>query len=201
MSTILKEDVLHEKKTEIAGKEKVDKVMDTIVESQGAVNQSQSENVGKTLEQKKPAENDSKQHIFSGEVLIEGENADELHEIRERLRKELKPTSEIESIIVDRMVSSIWRLKRCLKIESQLLEYSASCIQEYEQGFFKTRKRTNKELTQLKALRMVENKKRIEELSVQETILERQIYKALGELDKLRNRESRQERKVLRRSK
>jgi hypothetical protein len=202
MSTILKEGVLHEKNMDASGREKVDKIMDTITEAQEISAQNQIKNPeSKTLSSSKPVEKHLEHSVFSNEVLIEGENATDLHEIRNRLKKELNPANEMELIIVDRIVSSIWRLKRCLKIESQILEYSASCIHEYEQGFLRVRKRTNKEMLQLKALKIIEDKKRIEDLSGYETLLERQIYKALGELDKLRRRGSVHERKVLRRSK
>lgn len=206
MSAILKEDILRGKNKETSGKEKVDKIMNTIVESietphpakmESVESKAPSESIKSTTE----TEGAVKQHIFSSEILIEGENKSDLDEVRSRLLKELKPSDEIESIIVDRIVSSVWRLKRCLKIESQMMEYETSCIQEYEQGFFRTRKRTDKELTQLKALKIIENKNRVAELSKYETMLEMQIYKALRELDKYRRREARQEKRMLRRAK
>lgn len=205
MSAILKEDILRGKNKETSGKEKVDKIMSTIVESietphaakmekrEGAV---PSESIKST-----ETEDALKQHIFSSEILIEGESKTDLDEVRNRLLNVLKPLDEIESIIVDRIVSSVWRLKRCLRIESQIMEYESSCIQEYEQGFFRTRKRSDKELTQLKALKIIENKNRIADLSEYETILEMQLYKALRELDKYRRREARQEKRMFRRSK
>lgn len=205
MSAILKEDILRGKNKETSGKEKVDKIMSTIVESietphaakmekrEGAV---PSESIKST-----ETEDALKQHIFSSEILIEGESKADLDEVRNRLLNVLKPLDEIESIIVDRIVSSVWRLKRCLRIESQIMEYESSCIQEYEQGFFRTRKRSDKELTQLKALKIIENKNRIADLSEYETILEMQLYKALRELDKYRRREARQEKRMFRRSK
>ncbi|MFN3533113.1 MAG: hypothetical protein ACK41Q_11455 [Candidatus Brocadia sp.] len=205
MSAILKEDILRGKTKETYGKEKVDKIMNTIVESIEMPNPAKMEGIEGKMpsESIKPAETEGalKQPIFSSEILLEGENKSDLDGIRNRLIKELKPTDEIESIIVDRIVSSVWRLKRCLKIESQAIEYGASCIQEYEQGFFRTRKRTAKELTQLKALKVIENKNKIAELSKYETMLEMQMYKALRELVKYRRRETRQEKRALRRAK
>jgi hypothetical protein len=196
MTTILKEDILRGKNKETTGKEKVDKIMNSIVESIETPNTAKME----STESKTPSES-IKQHIFSSEILLEGENKSDLDEIRNRLIKELMPSDEMESIIVDRIVSSVWRLKRCLKIESQAIEYGTSCIQEYEQGFLRTRKRTNKELTQLKALKVIENKNKIAELSKYETMLEMQMYKALRELDKYRRREMRQGKRVLKRGK
>ncbi len=196
MSAILKEDVLRGKNRETSGKEKVDKIMNTIVES---IEAPDPEQIGDT-EGKMPSES-IKHHIFSSEILIEGEDKSGLDEFRNRLINELKPSDEIESLIVDRIVSSVWRLKRCLKIESQAMEYDASCIQEYEQGFFRTRKRTGKELIQLKAIKIMENRSRIGELSDYEMMLEMQLYKALRELDKYRRRETRQEKRAMRRAK
>ena len=203
MATILKEDILRRKNKETSSKEKVDKIMSTIVEPPVQTNMPKSESKeGKAPpETVKPSESTTRQHIFSSEILIDGECASELEEIRNKLLKELKPSGEIESILVDRIVSSIWRLKRCLKIESQIIEFESSCIQEYEQGFFRTRKRTNKELSQLKALKITEGKDRLGELSKYETILERQIYKALSALDKCRQRGSVTEKRVLRKVK
>ena len=203
MATILKEDILRRKNKETSSKEKVDKIMSTIVAPpvQSNLPKSESKESKPTSETVKPAESTARQHIFSSEILIEGECASELDEIRNRLLKELKPSGEIESILVDRIVSGVWRLKRCLKIESQVIEFESSGIQEYEQGFFRTRKRTNKELSQLRALKITEGKNRLEELSKYETILERQIYKALSVLDKLRQNGSVSEKRVSRKAK
>lgn len=201
MSTILKEDVLHGKIRETASKEKVDKIMSTIFETPKTLNNAKTEIVrDKTPGIISPAENFVKQYLFSSEILIEGENKTDLDELRNKVEKELKPSGEIESIIVDRIVSSIWRLKRCLKIESQIMEYDTSCVQEYEHGFFRTRKRTSKELLQLKALKITDDKNRVVELSKYETRLEKQIYRAMGELEKRRRLNSRQEKRALRKS-
>ena len=203
MASILREDILHRKNKEASGKEKVDKIMSTIVKLpvQSNLPKSESKESKTTSETVKPAESIARQYIFSSEILIEGESVSELDDLRNRIVKELIPSSEIESIIVDRIISSLWRLKRCLKIESQIIEFESSCIQEYEQGFFRTRKRTNKELSQLKALKITEGKNKLEELSKYETILERQIYKALSVLDKLRQHGSISEKRVPRKTK
>ncbi|MEK6559824.1 MAG: hypothetical protein AABZ43_06745 [Planctomycetota bacterium] len=203
MSAILKDDILSRKSREISGKEKVNKIMNTIVEPlvKSDLTKQEHKEVKSTIETTKTAEDTVKQNIFSSEILIEGECATDLDEIRNRLKKELKPTGEIESIIVDRIISSIWRLKRCLKIESQILEYESSCIQEYEQGFFRVRKRTDKEMRQLKALKIIDVKNHLEELSKYETALEGQIYKALSELENIKQGRTKQVKSITKRTK
>ena len=190
MAAILKEDILRRKNKETSSRDKVDKIMNTIVEPLVHANLTKSgEKEGRpAVETAKSAEkeNIARRNFFSNEILIDGENATELDELRNSLTGELKPSSEIESILVDRIIAATWRLRRCVKLESQIIEFGASCIQEYEQGFFRVRKRTTKELSQLKALKITEDEGRLDELSRYETLLERQIYRALHELDKLR---------------
>ncbi|HHT9129781.1 MAG TPA: hypothetical protein ACFYEC_02820 [Candidatus Brocadiaceae bacterium] len=200
MSTILKENILYGKARETTSKEKVDKIMGTIFETPKTPSNTKTEIVKDKTPPKtiSPVESFVKQYLFSSETLIEGENKADLDELRNKVEKELKPSGEMESIIVDRIVSSIWRLKRCLKIESQIMEYETSCVQEYEQGFFRTRKRTNKELLQLKALKITDDKNRVVELSKYEARLEKQIYRAMGELEKRRRLNSRREKRTMR---
>lgn len=200
MSTILKGNILYGKARDTTSKEKVDKIMGTIFETLKTPSNTKTEIVKDKTPPKtiSPVESFVKQYLFSSETLIEGENKADLDELRNKVEKELKPSGEMESIIVDRIVSSIWRLKRCLKIESQIMEYETSCVQEYEQGFFRTRKRTNKELLQLKALKITDDKNRVVELSKYETRLEKQIYRAMGELEKLRRLNSRREKRTMR---
>lgn len=203
MSTILKEDILRGKNRESSAKDKVDKIMDTIVESSGIVSFAKTEDTESKSPSgsMKPLENAGKQYIFSNEILLDEERQSDLDEIRNRLAKELRPSDEVELLIVDHIVSSVWRLKRCLKIERQVMEYDRSCVQEYDQGFFRTRKRTAKELVELKALKIIENKNRIVELSKYETMLEMQLYKALRELSRYRRQELREEKRASRRAK
>lgn len=203
MSTILKEDILRQKHSDNANKEKIDKIMDTIVDQSKTTNQEDTKvKVETSSGPLKPVESKSiTESIFSSEILIDGENRPDIDELKNRLTQELKPSNEIESIIVDRIISSMWRLKRCLKIEGQMMDYAASCIQEYEQGFFRTRKRPDDELKQLKALKIAEDKTRLKDLSEYENMLERQIYRALDKLNKLKKQESKQERKTSRKNK
>jgi uncharacterized protein YheU (UPF0270 family) len=181
MTNILKKDIFNENSTEVTGKEKVDKIMDTIAEK--------PKDQKLSIMPQQNIETESMQGLLSDEVLMEGENKLEMELLQDKLIKELKPANKIESIIVDRIISSMWRLKRYLKIESQIMDYMTSGIEEYEHGFFSTRKRTDKEISQLKAFKLAEGKGRLEEFCKYEIILERQIYRALNELNKLRRRE------------
>src|SRR3989337_3259220 len=103
MATILREDILRRKNKETSSKEKVDKIMNTIVKLpvQSNLPKSESKESKTTSETVKPAESTTRHYIFSSEILIEGESVSELDDLRNRIVKELIPSSEIESIIVD----------------------------------------------------------------------------------------------------
>ena len=114
----------------------------------------------KTDEGKAVSKYNALQHgLLSKQVLMNGEDKKLLLELEKRLRNELRPATEIELLLVDRIAANIWRLKRALGFEKD------EVISEYEgelglKGdadlFFRY-----------------------------ETMLERSIYKALHELQRI----------------
>ncbi|MCZ7623991.1 MAG: hypothetical protein M5U24_16230 [Candidatus Kuenenia sp.] len=140
MSAILKENVLQEKSRKNGSKGKVEKIMDTIIKK--PTTKTVVKEVTEKEQDSVPKSTVIRKYIFSNEILIEGENIDDLNDLRAIIDKEFKPSNEIESFFADRIVSSIWRMKRCLNIEKQIIEHASSGIQEYEQGFFTSKKRT-----------------------------------------------------------
>lgn len=199
MSAILKENVLQEKSRKNGSKGKVEKIMDTIIKKPT------TKTVVKEVTEKEqgsvPKSTVIRKYIFSNEILIEGENIDDLNDLRAIIDKEFKPSNEIESFFADRIVSSIWRMKRCLNIEKQIIEHASSGIQEYEQGFFTSKKRTKNELQQLKALKIIEEKDKMSEIMKYESSLERQFYLALRELRKAKRIDTKQTTKTQKKTK
>ncbi|WP_347275442.1 hypothetical protein [Candidatus Kuenenia sp.] len=212
MSAILKENVLQEKSRKNGSKGKVEKIMDTIIKKPTTKTvvkeviekeQDSAKTVVKEVTEKDSAPKSTviRKYIFSDEILIEGENVADLNDLRAIIDKEFKPSNEIESFFADRIVSSIWRMKRCLNIEKQIIEHASSGIQEYEQGFFTSKKRTKNELQQLKALKIVEEKDKMSEIIKYESSLERQFYLALRELRKAKRIETKQTNKTQKKTK
>jgi hypothetical protein len=103
-----------------------------------------------------------KHGLLSEQSLMANEDGDELLELEKKLRSELKPASEIEFLLVDKIASSFWRLKRALSMEdgevicSQLMTGSSMGLMHDADKFFRY-----------------------------ETMLERGIYKALHELERI----------------
>ena len=119
-----------------------------------------------------------KHGILSKEVLLEGEKRKDLEELGRRLRQELAPQGELEIILVDRIISSLWRLKRALKVESAGMSWS------YEHGLQTWDGRPRDERQACMDMFMGKEHERMQRY---ETTIERQIYRALHELIRLQS--------------
>jgi hypothetical protein len=64
-----------------------------------------------------------KHGLLARETLLEGEDASALSELDGRLRKTLDPQGELEGLLVDQIVSSLWRLRRLYWIEAGVLAW------------------------------------------------------------------------------
>ena len=107
--------------------------------------------------------NGIKHGLLSRQVLINGEREADLVDFGRRLRAQLAPVGELELLLADRIVSTAWRLRRALGIEAALFD---------------------KEATPDGAFTGYGSKKMII-LSRYESTLERGLFKALHELQRL----------------
>ena len=64
--------------------------------------------------------------LLSRHVLIKGESEADLVGFGKRLRGQLAPVGELELLFADRIVSSAWRLRRVLNVETSLFDKEAS---------------------------------------------------------------------------
>ena len=101
--------------------------------------------------------------LLSRHVLIKGESEADLVGFGKRLRAQLAPVGELELLFADRIVSSAWRLRRVLNVETSLFDKEASPDLAFA-GY-----RAEKMIT----------------LSRYESTLERSLFKALHELQRL----------------
>jgi hypothetical protein len=65
--------------------------------------------------------NGMKHGLLSREVLVQGESEADLVKFGKRLRCQLAPLGELELLLVDRIVSTAWRLRRAVIVEAKLL--------------------------------------------------------------------------------
>src|SRR5215211_4673 len=67
--------------------------------------------------------NATKHGLLSQEVLLPEEDEDALKELAERLRAELQSVGEMESLLVERIISSTWRLRRLGRVEAGIFAW------------------------------------------------------------------------------
>jgi hypothetical protein len=81
--------------------------------------------------------------LLSQEILLPGEDEEALRELGQSLRAELQPVGELESLLVDRIIASYWRLRRLGRVETgifawerseELAERAEREAQRYESG-------------------------------------------------------------------
>jgi hypothetical protein len=63
------------------------------------------------------AKNAVRHGILTREVLLKGEDEKSLGNFAERMLAELQPVGEVEALLVDRMIASAWRLRRLVNVE------------------------------------------------------------------------------------
>ena len=116
--------------------------------------------------------NAMKHGLLSKEILLPEENEEDLIALGKRLRLELAPEGEIELLLVERIIGNSWRLKRALQIEREMMEGDMS-------GVFSAN-------TLGKALSIdFANNDTYSKFVRYETSIERGIYKALHELQRI----------------
>src|SRR5215212_1612403 len=67
--------------------------------------------------------NATKHGLLSQAVLLPGEDEDALKELAERLRAELQPVGEMESLLVERIIDAVWRLRRLSRVEAGIFTW------------------------------------------------------------------------------
>ena len=126
--------------------------------------------------------NAMKHGLLSKEVLIEGEDEKNLLELERNIRAAIQPVGELELLLTDRIIANIWRLRRAMRVERNTMEWEKN----YEDPF-----ETRSEILTLdfqksreKTMNMIANRS-TEKILRYETTIERGIYKALHELQRI----------------
>lgn len=142
-----------------------------------------NENKGgpKTPEGKNISKMNALKHgLLSKEVLLKEDDPKVLEELAEGVRDTLLPIGQIEEILVDRIISNIWRLRRAIRVEQGTMQWF---IEGVDEGLsFGSR---SKDIEKLKDT--LDNDA-IEKVVRYENSIERSLFKALHELERLQAR-------------
>lgn len=121
-----------------------------------------------------------KHGILSKEVLLEGEDEKTLIEVGKKLRAELEPQTELELVLVDRITANVWRLRRVMQIEREMMDDDRTHESHSTGKIY--RDPLGKALSSDFA-----NHDTYGKLIRYETSIERGIYKALHELQRIQS--------------
>jgi hypothetical protein len=121
-----------------------------------------------------------KHGLLCRELLLPYEDADELNELSSSISSGLRPQGALEEVLAYRIVSSIWRLKRSMKVELDVIQA----------GLERCKSSSQKELANSSAWRSLATNElgcngAWININRYETAIERQLYKALHELQRL----------------
>jgi hypothetical protein len=114
-----------------------------------------------------------KHGLLSGQILLPNEDEASLMQLSEHLHSQLLPVGELESILVDRIVAATWRLRRVLAVEAGVYEEQRFGFMGDEHGLGGA------------FIQDANGANAFSKLSRYETTIERGLYKALHELQRL----------------
>lgn len=115
-----------------------------------------------------------KHGIFTEDIILSGESETELVDFGRKIRTELKPANEMELILIERIIANTWRLKRALKAEKEMIEHDMKNAKDFGTALSYN----------------FANYDSYGKFTRYETCLERGIYKALHELQRLQTTRS-----------
>lgn len=116
-----------------------------------------------------------KHGLLSKEVCLESESRESLEELFQGMSLALKPEGQLEAVLADRIVTGMWRLRRVLIVEKNMLELRGDELMIT----------LSEENVQRKKVRDMLQDQLFERLMRYETTIERGIYRALHELQRL----------------
>ena len=73
------------------------------------------------------SQNAVKHGLFAHEITIHGEDKREFYLFRETFLADLRPAGVMESMLVERIISLSWRLRRAERMESQVIDHLIIC--------------------------------------------------------------------------
>jgi len=133
--------------------------------------------------------NAMKHGLLCKEVLIEGEDEMALLQLERSIRAAIQPVGELELLLTDRIITNIWRLKRAMRVERNSMELQRN----YQDPFdYKPKDKLTRGVEEFldpqksreKITNMIANLG-TERILRYESAIERGIYKALHELQRI----------------
>lgn len=119
-----------------------------------------------------------KHGLLTKEVFIEGEDKKQLAEIKDTVYETLNPVGPIEHILVDRIISNVWRLRRALHTETSAMEWYLNDVDLFPIS-------QNEKQQKRKSTKNMLSNESVDNILRYETTIERSLFRALHELERL----------------
>jgi hypothetical protein len=124
--------------------------------------------------------NARKHGLLTKEVLMKGEDKDELLKLERGVKSYIQPIGDIEEMLCERIVTGMWRLKRLLRIETKEMLSFINDVDESDELDNSINGKSGR-IPSPKMLSEAESQKMLR----YENSIEKSIYRALHELQKL----------------
>ncbi len=126
-----------------------------------------------------------KHGLLSQDVLLPNEDESALKELGEHLRAELQPVGQLEGLLVDRITTAHWRLRRLGRVEADIFFWEHhEELTGWDRGM-KAREDDQTAALGRAFIRDAGMANAFSKLSRYETAIERSLYKALHELQRI----------------
>ena len=122
--------------------------------------------------------NSVKHGLLSKELIIPEDDKLIFKEFKEIIIAQLQPEAGLEELLVERIITSSWRLKIAIKVEQNLIHWQENYKQPGELEIFKE----SDEQEKRKAISKIAENKSLENIMRYETTIERSLYRAINEL-------------------
>lgn len=123
--------------------------------------------------------NPLKHGLLSKQILLKDEDKQAFVELETQMRETLQPVGEIERLLTERIIANVWRLRRALGVERATMEWQKQ--HELRSIHFDEKQ----DQIERKSVREMIANDDTEKLLRYETTIERSLYKALHELQRI----------------
>jgi len=119
-----------------------------------------------------------KHGLLTKEVLVDADEVNDLNQLKKAVHEALDPVGPMEDLLVDRIISNAWRLRRAIQVETKTMEWYQNDFDMFPIG------QTEEQQAQ-KSVKNMLNNDSIDTILRYETTIERSLFRALHELERL----------------
>jgi hypothetical protein len=119
-----------------------------------------------------------KHGLLTKEVLVDADEVNDLNQLKEALYEALDPVGPMENLLVDRIISNAWRLRRAIQVETKTMEWYQNDFDFFPVG-------QSEEQQARKSVKNMLSNDSVDTILRYETTIERSLFRALHELERL----------------